>query len=312
MLPYLSAVAAPYEPEGWDAVDILELTNPLTKRWSCPTMTMRNRRCESVVSQDRRNKVTAMINAMAIEDAAVIVRDENRELTKLAETMLCPQHFQAADSGEKIKNVVALWKNYIKTSMRSQTQHRTVRYAPQPPSVRYQPSSASSGVRRRDINTPAHQANAIAQVELGPWSAASDTLSETESPPHPPRSNHGADAVRQLIGQLNRLSMENQTLRDTNRTLRAENARLIDMEKTAAKERRQTEGAYGAVLDQRSVLSDQVDGLYREINGLREQNDSHLERIYALQDTVQQNNRTYRRLKKVWTAASFVPKEGDD
>lgn len=106
-MSYFSNLALPSEPEGWDAAEVLELTNPATKRWSCPTMTLRNRRCENVVSQERSIKVKAMINAMAIEDVTLIVRDENGELTDLAKAMLCPRH---ASDGDKVRGVVALYK----------------------------------------------------------------------------------------------------------------------------------------------------------------------------------------------------------
>lgn len=309
MLPYFSAVAPASEPEGWDAADILQLQNPATGRWSCPTLTKRNRRCENVVSQERSIKVKPMINSMSVEDPAVIVRDQKRELTDLAETMLCPLHFGGLDSGEKVKGVVAQWRNYIKTSMRTQAQGRTVRHRPTAPSVGYQPSrNGSDDIQRRNVNASPQRTSTIPEVQIRPWSVAVGTPSTPQSRP----PNHGAnidqDAIMNMVDMFHSLMLQNQELTSQNQRLRAENAQLIEKGEAAAADHKRTEDVLEAVDEERNALSDQVDELYRETNSLRDREDRHLEKIAALEDAVQQTTRTYRRLKKVWTAASVVAK----
>ncbi|POS78381.1 hypothetical protein DHEL01_v203235 [Diaporthe helianthi] len=328
MLPYFSNTAQPSEPEGWDAADVLQLKNPVTNKWSCPTMTKRYRRCENVVSQERSIRVTAMINEMAINDAAVIVRDENRELTNLAVIMLCPMHGRAGDSREKIRGVVALWKNCIKTSMRSQARAPKVRYTPRAPATAYPPSMASYGFPLRHSNAPSERTTTTDEAQIRPWSAVLETSSSSiqnptppptpppappPAPPPPAPANHSAtldaDTLRNLMGDFNRLNQEFQALKGTNQRLRAENARLVEMGRETATEHRRAKGELDVVEDQRSVLSEQVNGLFEEINRLRAREDRHLERINALENSVEQSSRTYRRLKKVWTAASVVPRQ---
>lgn len=309
MLSYLSSAASTWDPEGWDAVSVLQLQNPLTKKWSCPTLTKRNRRCENVVSQERSIRVTTMINEMSIEDASVIVRDQNRELTALAETMLCPTHSRAHDSREKVKGVVAQWKNYMKASMRMQGQARPLARGAQVPSVEYQPSNASSAdIQGRGFNVPPARTTTAPEVQIRPWTLAFDT---SPVPPSPP-PNYGAtidrDALETFMSAFESLTLQNQKLREQNQKLRDDNARLTDKEKAVATEHRRTKGVLEAVEEERDVLTDQVDELFREINSLRSREDRHLEKISALEDTVQKTSRTYRNLKKVWTAASVVPK----
>ena len=250
-----------------------------------------------------------MLNSMSVEDAGEIVKDKKRELTDLAETMLCPLHFGGIDGGEKVKGVVAEWRNYIKTSMRTQAQDRTVRHRPTAPSVGYQPSSnGSDDLQRRNVNASAHRASTIPEVRIRPWSVAVGTPSTPQNPPR----NHGAnidrDAIMNMVDIFHSLTLQNQELTNQNQRLRNENAQLIDREEAAAADHKRTKGVLEAVDEERNALSDQVDELYREINSLRDREDRHLEKIAALEDAVQQTTRTYRRLKKVWTAASVVPK----
>lgn len=245
-----------------------------------------------------------MINEMSIEDASVIVRDQNQELTALAETMLCHVH-----SRENVKGVVTQWKNYMKASMRMQGQPRPLPRSAQVPSVEYQPSNASSaGIQGQRFNVPPARTNTIPEVKIRPWTLAFDT---SPAPPSPP-PNYGAtidrDALGDFMSRFQNLTLQNQELRSQNKKLRDENARLIVMEKAGATERRRTKDVLEAVEEERDVLSDQVDELFREINSLRSREDRHLEKISALEDTVQKTGRTYRHLKKVWTATSVVPK----
>ena len=111
-----------------------------------------------------------------------------------------------------------------------------------------------------------------------------------------------------MVDIFHSLTLQNQELTNQNQRLRNENAQLIDREEAAAADHKRTKGVLEAVDEERNALSDQVDELYREINSLRDREDRHLEKIAALEDAVQQTTRTYRRLKKVWTAASVVPK----
>lgn len=327
MMPYFSNVAPPSEPEGWDAIEILELENPVTKRWSCPAMTLRNRRCENVVSQDRSIKVKDMINAMAIDHAAVIVRDENRELTNLAEAMLCHRHRGV----DKIRGAVALWKNCIKTSMRLQAWPPAVRYTPQAPATAFQPSGASSGPQRQHIYIPSEGASTMPDVQIRTRSRVLDTPSPpTQSPtllptplptpptPPPSSSTHGAtfDAVtlRHLMSEFSRLNQEVQTLKDTNRRLRAENTQLLDNAREAAAEHRRTAGELGVADEERGVLTEQVDDQYREINRLREREDRHLRRIAALEleDAVGQSCWAHCGRDRASAGVSVVPEKGDE
>ncbi|KAG8168153.1 hypothetical protein KVR01_003842 [Diaporthe batatas] len=332
MLPYSFTTAPPSEPEGWDAADILELTNPVTKRWSCPTMTLRNRRCENVVSQGRSIQVTTMINNMAIQDARVVVRDENRELTNLARGMLCPRHV----SDDKAAGVVALWKNHIKTWMRAQAQAQPqgVKYTPRAPEAAYQPNSAPAGPPPRYTHIPLEQTAKTHDVQIRQTvSTVLDTsLSLTQSPtshpvtpppvtppqpPPPPSSTYGAtfdaDALRQLMTKFTRLTDEIQTLKDANRRLRDENAWIADKERETAAEHRRTRRELDEVEEECNVLAEQVDEQYGEINELRAREDRHLERIAALEGAAEKSGRAYRRRERAPAVASarVVRKEDD-
>lgn len=308
MLPYFSTIAPTLEPEGWDAAAILQLENPRTGRWSCPTLTKRNRRCENVVSQQRTMKVKSMINLIAVEDAGVIVKDQNRELTALAQMMLCPLHSGATDSSEKVKAVVTEWRNHIKTLMRIRAQSRTVRHRPKAPGAGYQPYNIPDGIQGRCFNALSERTTTVPEVQIRPWSVAVDTPPTPQSPPPNRGATFNREAVGDMMSFFQSLSLQNQELKDQNKRLRDENAQLIDKEKAAATEYRRTKGALEAVEEERNVLSDQVDELFWEINSLRDREDRHLEKIFALEEAVQNTSRTYRRLKKVWTAASVVPK----
>lgn len=310
MLPYFPAVPSTPEPEGWDAAHILQLVNPIKGRWSCPTVTKRNRRCENVVSQERSMKVTFMLNTMSVDDAGVVARDENQELTDLAEVMLCPLHSRAVDSKEKVRGVVAQWKNYIKTSMRQQAQPRSINANTKAPSVEYRPTNVSAGVRGRHLNALPEQTTTVPQGRPRTQPTALDFPSVPSTPPGPP-PGYGATFDQAALGDLMKtfqsLTLQNHQLRDQNKKLQEQNASLIENMDVAAREYKRTIGELERVEKERDVLDEQVDEQFREINTLRDREAEQLEKISTLQDTLQKTNSSYRRLKQIWTAPSVVP-----
>lgn len=309
MQPYFSTVAPTTEPEGWDAANILQLVNPITRKWSCPTLTKRNRRCENVVSQERSIKVTFMLDSMSVEDAGVIARDHNRELTNLAETMLCPRHFRDVDSREKVQAVVAQWKNHIKTSMRLRAPMRppTV-IGTKAPALEYQPTSTPAVVQGRKFNALPEQTAPIPQARP----RTQPTVFDASPPPEGPPPTYGATFDQATLGELMKtfqtLTLQNHKLRDQSRKLRDDIAQLVEERDTADRERMRAQGELRAAEQERDALRDQVDEQFDEINSLRDREEAHLETIAALQETVQKNSRAYRNLKRVWTAASVVPR----
>lgn len=310
MLPYFPTVPSTPEPEGWDAADVLQLVNPITGRWSCPTVTLRNRRCENVVSQQRSMKVTFMLNTMAVEDAGVVGRDQNRELTDLAETMICPLHSRSVDSKERVKGVVAQWKNYIKTSMRQQALQQPLNANTKALAVEYQLPHASAGVRGRHFDALPEQTTTIPQ---GRPRTQPTTLDLPPAPPGPPPS-YGATFDQAALGDLMRtfqsLTLQNQQLRDQNKKLRDQNDQLTEQREVAAKDYWLSRGELETAEKERDALDAQVDEQFREINTLRDREAEQLEKISALQDTLQKTSGAYRRLKQIWTAASVVPPKG--
>lgn len=305
MLPYLPTVPSTPEPEGWDAAHVLQLVNPITGKWSCPTVTKRNRRCENVVSQQRSMKVTFMLDTMSVEDAGVIARDENRELTDLAETMLCPLHSRDVESKDKVQAVVAQWKNCIKTSMRQQAQSRPVNANTKAPTVDYQPTT---GLRARRYDALPEPKATTPQAQPRTQKTALDTSpAPKDAPP-----SYGATFDQAALGDLMRtfqsLTLQNHQLRDQNKKLREQNAQLAERRDAAATEYRRARGELEAVERERDALDEQVDEQFREINALRDREAVQLEKISTLQDTLQKTSSAYRRLKQIWTAASVVPK----
>lgn len=72
-------------------------------------------------------------------------------------------------------------------------------------------------------------------------------------------------------------------------------------------------GELKVVEDARSVLSEQVDELYQEINQQRAwEEDGHLEGIAELEGSGRQSGRTRRRRKTAWTPAPAVSKEEEE
>ncbi|KKY31565.1 hypothetical protein UCDDA912_g08486 [Diaporthe ampelina] len=249
-----------------------------------------------------------MLDSMSMGDAGVIARDHNRELTDLAETMLCPLHSRCVDSKEKVQGVVAQWKNHIKTSIRLQ--------APAPPldiigtkalAVEYQPTNAPVGIRGRRFNALPEQTATIPQGQPRIQPTAFSVSPLPEAPP----TTYGATIDQAAVGDLMKafqgLSLQNHKLRDQNQKLRDENAQLVERRDTAAREHRRAKGELEAAEGERDVLRDQVEEQFEEINSLRDREEAHLETIAALQERVQKNSRAYRTLKRVWTAASVVP-----
>lgn len=310
MLPYFPTVPSTPEPEGWDAADVLQLVNPITGKWSCPTLTKRNRRCEKVVSQERSMKVSFMLNTMSVEDAAEVARDQKRELTNLAEMMICPLHSRATDSKEKVRGVVAQWKNSIKTSMRQQAQPRSLNVNTKAPSVAYRPTNASAGIRGRHLNALPEQTTTVPQGRPRTQLTALDFPPVPSTPPGPPPS-YGATFDQAALGDLMKtfqsLTLQNHQLRDENKKLREQNASLIEQKDAEAREYKRTIGELERVGKERDVLDEQVDEQFKEINTLRDREAEQLEKISTLQDTLQKTSSSYRRLKQIWTAPSVVP-----
>lgn len=313
MLPYFPTVPSTPEPEGWDAAHVLQLVNPITNKWSCPTVTKRNRRCENVVSQQRSMKVTFMLDTMSVEDAAEIAKDQNKELTDLAKIMLCPLHSRTIDSKEKVRGVVAQWKNYIKTSIRQQTQPRPLNIDTKARAVEYQPTNAPAGVRGRHLNALPEQTTTTPQGRPRIQPTALDFPSVPSTPPGPPPS-YGATFDQAALGDLMKtfqsLTLQNQQLREQNKKLREQNALLIESRDVEAREFKRARGELETVEKQRDVLDEQVEEQFKEINTLRDREAEQLERISTLQDTLQKTSSAYRRLKQIWTAASVVPTKG--
>lgn len=306
MLPYLPTVASTPEPEGWDAAHVLQLVNPIKGKWSCPTVTKRNRRCENVVSQQRSANVTIMVNKMSVEDAGVVARDQDRELTDLAEMMICPLHSRAVDSKEKIQAVVAQWKNFIKTSMREQAQPRPLHTDTKTPTIDYQPTNDLRGRHFRKLPQPQ------APVPLQAQPRAQKTAFDVSPAPQDAPLSYGATidrgAAEEVMKALQNLTLQNHQLREQNKTLREQNAQLAEQRDAAARESKRTMGQLEAAERERDALDGQVDEQYREINALRDREAAQLEKISTLQDTLQKTSGAYRRLKTIWTAESVVPK----
>lgn len=255
-------------------------------------------------------KVTFMLNTMSVEDAGVVGRDQNRELTDLAETMLCPLHSRSIDSKEKVKGVVAQWKNYIKTSMRQQAPPRLINVNTKAPAFEYQPINVSAGVRGRHFNALPEQTTTVPQGR--PWTQPT-VLDLPPALPGPPPS-YGATFDQAALGDLMRtfqsLTLQNQQLRDQNKKLRDQNDQLTDQREVAAKDYWRSRGELETAEKERDALDAQVDEQFREINTLRDREAEQLEKISALQDTLQKTSGAYRRLKQIWTAASVVPPKG--
>lgn len=298
MLPYFPTVPSTPEPEGWDAAHILQLVNPITGRWSCPTLTQRNCRCKNVVSQERSIKVSYMINSMSVEDASVIVRDHNQELTGLAQTMLCPRH----SSKERAQGVVALWKNLIKTSIRQQARPRPMHTNAKALTADYQPTTNGYRGRLFDAFPTVPQTEPRVQ----------STASGTSSPPQGTSPSYGTtidqDAVDRMMQRFEDLTLQNAQLRDQNKKLRDENARLAEKRDEAAREARRARAQLEAAEKACDALGEQVDEQFGEINALRDREAVQLETISSLRDTLQKTTGAYPRLKQIWTAPSAVPK----
>jgi FtsZ-binding cell division protein ZapB len=313
MQSYLSIYAPTPEPEVWDAAAVLELLNPLMGRWSCPSLTPRNRRCENVVDQERSIKATAMIQVLSLEDPGVIVKDEIKELTALAEMMLCPLHL-ASDGGGMHKKVVARWKILIKIWMRSRAQLQSGIHHPRAPSVGgyYQPTTAPASLAAQLPNTPqaSERTTTVSDVQTRPRTVALDSSSTPLNPAPSRGATFDLEALGDMMHCFKNLSLEIQELKNENLSLRDDNARLVDKEKAAAAEHSRTEDALEVVDEERRVLLGHVDELYNEINSLRGREDRNLIMISQLEDALAKTNLSYRMLKKVWTADSVVSKGG--
>lgn len=306
MLPYFPTVAPTTEPEGWDAAHVLQLVNPSTGRWSCPTVTKRNRRCENVVSQERSIKVTNMINSMSVEDAGVIARDHDRELTALAEKMLCHVHSGGPDSKEKVQGVVAQWRNHIKTSMRHQAKPRLVDTNTKAPTVDYQPTSSRRG--RHSDAFPEPKAT-VPQTPPTIWDTASDVSS---APQRAPPGGKGPvidwAAVEGVMQRLQSLSLENSRLMEQNQKLRGENSRLLREKDEATKLCERTKGLLEATENERDTLSEQVDEQFEEINALRDREEEQLDTIAKLEGALKKTSGSHQRQKKLRLVPPVRPK----
>lgn len=308
MLPYFPTVASTPEPEGWDAAHILQLVNPITGKWSCPTVTKRNRRCEKVVSQERSIKVATMIDSMSVEDAGVIARDHNRELTSLAEKMFCSTHSRAVDSKEKVQAVVAQWRNLIKTSMRQQVQPRQqVSTNMTAPAVDYQPTNGHRG-RHFDALPKPKTTAPRAQPKIR------DTASDVSSAPQYAPPGGGGPiidwaAVEEVMKGLQSLSFENSKLQEQNQKLRGENSRLLKEKDEATKLCERTKGLLEAMEDERDTLSEQVDEQFEEINALQDREAEQLETITRLEGALQKTSGSHQRQKKLWLVPPVRPKK---
>lgn len=306
MLPYFSAEASTPEPEGWDAAHVLQLVNPTTGKWSCPTVTKRNRRCEKVVSQERSIKVTIMIDLMSVEDAGVIARDHNRELTALAEKMLCHVHSGAADSKEKVQAVVAMWRNNIKTSMRQKAQPRQVNTSTKAPTVDYQPTS---GRRGRHFDAFPEPKATVPQTQPRIRDTASDVSSAPKrAPPGGKSPIIDWAAVEGVMERLQSLSLENSRLQEQNQKLRGENSRLLKEKEEATKLCERTKGLLETMEDERDTLSEQVDEQFQEINALQYREEEQLETITRLEGALQKTSGSHQRQKKPWLVPPVRPK----
>lgn len=316
MLSNLPTAPSTPEPEGWDAAHILQLVNPTTGKWSCPTVTKKNCRCKNVVSQERSIKVSSMINSMSVEDASVIVRDHNQELTGLAQTMICPRHSQCSDSKERVQGVVAQWKNLIKTSIRQQANPRPMHTNAKALTADFQPTTNGSRGRLFDAFPT------VPKVEPRVQNTASGTSSPPQYTPLSSNSTIDGDATKEIMQALKDMTLQNaqfrdqnaqlreqnKKLRDENKKLRDENAQLAEKRDAAAREAKRARGELEAAEKERDVLDEQVNEQFREINELRDQAEVQKERISSLQNTPQKTTGAYGRLKQVWTAASVVPK----
>lgn len=305
MPSYFPTVPSTPEPEGWDAAHVLQLVNPVTGRWSCPTVTTRNHRCKNVVSQERSIKVSSMINTMSVEDASVIARDHNQELTGLAQTMLCSLHSRSVDSKEKVQGVVALWKNLIKTFTRQQANPQLMHTATKTPIVDYQ---TTNSLRRRHLDAPPEPKATLPQSQPRNRTTAPGVAPLQHGAPPSYSTTIDRDAVEGVMKKLQDLTLQNAQLRDQNKKLRDDNAQLAEKRDAAAREAKRARGQLEATEKALDVLDQQVDEQFREINALRDREAVQLETISSLQDTLQKTTGAYRRLKQIWTAASVVPK----
>lgn len=305
MLPYFPAVPSTPEPEGWDAALILQLVNPATGSWTCPTVTKRNRRCEKVVSQERSIKCSLMINAMSVEDAGVIAREHNFVLTELAKTMLCSTHSQGVDSKEKVEGVVMEWRNKIKASMRQQARPQSIHMDTSTPLVDYQPTN---GLRRRHLDALPEPEATLPKAQPRYRTSARDVSPMPQRAPPSSSTTIDQDAVDRMMQRFETLTLKNAQLRDQNKKLRGENTQLAEERDAAARDARRARGELKTVERQRDVLDEQVDEQFREINALRDREAVQLETISSLRDTLQKTTGAYPRLKQIWMAASVAPK----
>lgn len=298
MLRHLPTVPPVSEPEGWDAAHVLQLVNPIKGQWSCPTFTKRARRCENVVSQTRRIKVTFLLNSMSLEDPSVVARDYNRELTDLAEAMLCPVHSRDADSKEKVQGVVAQWRVYIKTSMRQQSQQRPPHTIAKAPIIDYQP------FRDRNFDALPESRSTAPQKQPRIKREPVDMSPAPQAAPPSYGATIDQAAVGEIMTAFQDLTLQNHQLRDQNKKLREQNAQLAEQRDAAAREYKRTRGELEAAEKERDALDTQVDEQFNEINSLRDREAEQLEKISTLQDTLQKTGSAYRRAKKIWTADS--------
>ncbi|KAL1874474.1 hypothetical protein Daus18300_003492 [Diaporthe australafricana] len=313
VIPYLPTIASTTEPEGWDAVHVLQVENPTTGRWSCPTVTKRNRRCENVVSQERSQKVAFMLDSVSVKDAGVIAKDHKKELTALAEVMFCPLHSRANDTTTKVQAVVAQWKNYIKTSIRLQAQSRdSLNLDPKTPAVKQQPITATADVQNnRQSKVLLEELEKLTTPQVQPrfQPEAVNVSLVPQGPPPSYGTTIGEAALKNTMDMLKVLqsaTLQNQQLQDQNQKLRDENAELVKEKKAAATECKRAKSELAAVEEERDALRDQVDEQFREINSLRDRAVADLETIAELQETVQKTKRAYRKLQALWATTSGV------
>lgn len=316
---------SPSESEGWDVAHVLQLVNPTTSRWSCPTITKKNRRCENVVSRERSINVTFIIDSMSVVDAQVIVRDHNRELTNLAEMMICPLHIGGADSKEKIQGVVTQWKNYIKTSMRQQAQPSSLHTNTKTPTINCQPINdpqaqhfnespeAKASVPRRQSRIPRAAPHIPTPQFICPTYGATMNSAERITKAFENLTLQNA----QLRDQSKKLRDESKKLRDECTMLRDENVQLRDQSKKLQDENQLLKRRGGAVReikrasDERKELEKQAEEQFHEIKTLEYQAAGQLERISSLQDdlidTLRETSSAHSRLSQIWAAASVRP-----
>lgn len=230
----------------------------------------------------------------------MIARDQNRELTNLAEVMLCPLHSRGVDSREKVQGVVMQWKNNIKTSMRQQAQPQ-----PNTPIVDYQPTN---GLRRRHLDALPEPQATLPQAQPRNRTSARGVSPVPQGAPPSYGTTIDLDAVEGMMQRFQDLTLQNAQLRDQNKKLRSENAQLAEEGDAAARDARRARGELKAAERQRDVLDEQVDEQFREINALRDREAVQLETISSLRDTLQKTTGAYPRLKQIWMAASVAPK----